>query len=283
MTEEIDHGYIQEFLDTISDHDGADVKSRELYIHGAFSKYSGSKWHSLPVILPLLPYRKRFVDVFGGSGIITLNRRRSPIDIFNDRHGGVVAFFRCLRDQKLRDQLVERIKLTLYSREDFINFKENFYKLKDDDLLDRAHQWYCMVQMSYGGLARTWQRATCSSDVTSLYRVLPQLHMLSLRLGKTCIENLDWRTCLKDYDSEDTVFYLDPPYVDSNVYKLKMSRADHYELCETIHGLKGFAALSGFDNPIYQQFEWSEIHSWKIRGDSKEIWNRTEHLWIKHA
>lgn len=258
------------------------VKTRETYVLGPFNKYSGYKWRSLPIIMPKLPLRRRFVEVFGGSGMVTLNRRKSLIDVFNDRHAGVVAFFKVLRDHTLRDQLVAKVKGTLYSREDFITFKHAFYNLKDDDILERAYQWYCMVQMSYGGLARTFQRARNKADLNNLYEILPDLRIIAHRFGQTLVENLDWRTCLEDYDSEDTVFYLDPPYVDSNVYKLKMSRADHYELCERVAAMKGFVALSGFDNVIYRQFKWTEIHKWKIKGDAdKTMWNREEALFIK--
>lgn len=273
---------LQQFLDEIYE-DVPDVDTRECYEHGPFNRYSGTKWHSLPFILPRLPYRKRFVEVFGGSGVVTLNRRGSgQLDIFNDRHAGVVAFFKVLRDDDLRDKLIDKIRLTLYSREDFITFKHKFYTLKDNDLFERAYQWYCMVQMSFGGLARTFQKPVSRSTNKNFWGQLPKLYMISLRFRQVYVENLDWRTCLTDYDSPDTVFYLDPPYWDSNVYKLKMSRSEHYEMCERIHNLEGFVALSGFDNPVYKQFPWTKIYSFNIKGDdSEDFWNRREFLWIK--
>lgn len=272
---------MQEALDE-SQEDFEDVETRECYEHGAFNKYSGSKWHSLPHLMPRLPYRRRFVEVFGGSGIVTRNRKSSPVDIFNDRHSGIVAFFKVLRDDTLRDKLIDKVRMTLYSREDFITFKHEFYSLDDTNVFERAYQWYCMVQMSYGGLARTFQKSKSHSVIKNLWSGLPDLEQIARRFRNVTIENLDWRTCIQDYDSEDTVFYLDPPYFDSNVYKLKMSRGDHFDLCELIHNSKGFFALSGFDNPIYQQFPWTSQHSWMIKDDDfSTVWNRREHLWIK--
>ncbi|MCX7598204.1 MAG: DNA adenine methylase, partial [Armatimonadetes bacterium] len=53
------------------------------------------------------------------------------------------------------------------------------------------------------------------------------------------------------YDSEDTLFYCDPPYPhesrgDPKAYRYEMSEADHVELASTLHKLRGRVALSGY-------------------------------------
>ena len=53
------------------------------------------------------------------------------------------------------------------------------------------------------------------------------------------------------YDSPNTLFYLDPPYVHETrtakkVYKFEMSDRDHRELLETIRQVEGKVLLSGY-------------------------------------
>jgi DNA adenine methylase len=55
-------------------------------------------------------------EPFAGSAAVLLNRPPSPVETYNDLDGEVVNFFRVLRDHK--DELVEKIGLTPFSRED---------------------------------------------------------------------------------------------------------------------------------------------------------------------
>ena len=64
-----------------------------------YINYKGSKKEVLGQLLPLLPYLNTWVDVFGGSGTVTIARKPCPLDVFNDRHGGICAFFRALKER----------------------------------------------------------------------------------------------------------------------------------------------------------------------------------------
>jgi site-specific DNA-adenine methylase len=115
------------------------------------------------------------------------------------------------------------------------------------------------------------------------------------------IENQDWRSCLRDYDGPNTVFYLDPPYVDAFVgtYKHELSQADHRELLSSVFELKGTVCMSGYTNPLYEEQDWDERYEIEvmqsIRGCGETDGNNpnprkhlkgqrgmvTEVLWIK--
>ena len=73
---------------------------------------------------------------------------------------------------------------------------------------------------------------------------------------------------LKDFDSHDTVFYLDPPYVPGTTYSgeylHKMDKTDHINLCNQIFNLKGYVALSGYKNDIYDGYPWDDIKTWRV-------------------
>ena len=81
--------------------------------------YYGGKEYMLEDLLGFLPppnaYLK-YVEVFGGSGVLLFNKPRSQIEYFNDKDKFVVKFFRVLRDNG--EELIKRLALTPYSREE---------------------------------------------------------------------------------------------------------------------------------------------------------------------
>lgn len=241
--------------------------------------YPGSKKESLNKILTYLPYTDVFVDGFGGSGIVTLNRERSKLDVFNDRHAGIVAFYRCLKDDVKREQLINKLHLTVFSREEYIWCKTTWQHDTLDDV-ERAARWYYSVVNSFGGVGRNFGRALApvASLVTSIAERIPHFHNVHDRFKTVQIENLDWRTLLKDYDSPDTVFYLDPPYYGLTTYLHEFTKQEHWELCERIFECQGFVALSGYDNTVYNQFKWDAIYKWPATVTVKTNAAKTEPL-----
>lgn len=221
-------------------------------------KYPGGKFDCLDALLPHLPYRGAFVDVFGGSGTVIFNRMSSPLDVYNDRYGGICAFYRALRNDPKK--LVDRLELICHSREEWEWCKATW---ADADLSDveRAARWYYMVQNSFVGLGRAWARITKPTSPVAgvIQKKLPHFWLIHQRLMRVQIENLDWVDVMNDYDRPDTVFYLDPPYMhaDQSGYEHKFTDEDHKRMCDKIMCTKGFVALSGYPNELYDRYEWT--------------------------
>lgn len=250
--------------------------TRETYQRAPFS-YPGNKTESLKQILPRLPYLDTFVDVFGGSGVVTLNRSSCKLDVYNDRHSGVTAFFRVVRQPKLMQQLAERIALSLHGREEFMWSRDTWQKVIDDDV-EMAARWYVSVQSSFAGRGAYFGRVT--QGLGTMWRKIQENLTLFNDIGHRFltiqIENADWRTLFKDYDSLVTVFYLDPPYIGHNIYQHGMTRNDHAEMCEKIFQCKGFFALSGYENDIYPKFPWDSVYSWEVSDMMTTMATKTE-------
>lgn len=274
-----------------------DGKSREEYIKAPFS-YLGSKKESLPYILPMLPIRKIWNEVFGGSGIVTLNRKESDLEIFNDRYSGVTSFYRVIKDSDKLDQLIDKLQLTIHSREEFIWCKTTWEDSCNDDV-ERAYRWYYMMQNSFGGRGKFFGRVIQgkSGIYKKINSKLQDFWIIHDRLKKVQIENLDWRQCLLDFDTKDTVHYCDPSYYGTKYYDYNLSEIEHKELCDRIFDLKGFVALSGYSNPIYDKYPWSNKISWKVRDlittqsintqgidlNSVKRGKLVEYLWLKES
>lgn len=271
-------------------------KNRDKILKQPFA-WPGGKSRSLPYILPHLPVRERYVEPFGGSGIVLLNRERSLCDVYNDRFGGVVDFYRCIQNDELLEQLKERLDLMINSRELFLECKDTWEQ--ETDMIVRASKWYYMVLMSFSGQGRHYGRDLVKSK-SKVHAHIPMFGPVHDRLRDVVIENQDYWRLMQDTDSHQTVFYLDPPYMPTTsagcMYKHGMTVEDHVQLCERIWSLDGFVALSGYENVVYDRYPWSRVEKYDImismtpgRGDennNKKDANlsrqkRTEYLYIK--
>lgn len=274
---------------------GPGIKKRPEIFKGPF-KWLGSKTRSLDDLLPLLPVRKGWCDVFGGSGIVTLARQPCKLEVFNDLDGGIVAFYKALRDQpKL---LLAYLEMMPLSREQW----EESYKADGlpNGLVQRAAHWYYTIQNSYGGKGRAFGYSTSphTSQAGVMQRKLPYLNLIHERIKNVQLENLDWQLMLERYDHPDTVMYLDPPYYgcSSGLYFATFPDSQHEELVAQIFKCKSFVALSGYANPIYDhpRWKWTARREWSVRGNMQQndgrgtkggdvICDATEVLWIKEA
>lgn len=249
---------------------GGNEGVRETYLKLPFA-YPGAKGEHLAQILPHLPYGSGYGEAFGGSGAVLLNREPSKLEIYNDRYGGITAFFRVVRDRNLYPQFMERIALTVHSREEFIWCKRTWKDCTDD--VERAARWYYTIRYAINGkVSSTFGRSKnpVVRFADRLHKSLPLFGPLHGRLHTVTIENLDWRQCLEDFDQTGFVWYLDPTYLDSapGTYEHELSVADHEELVARIPLLKGFVAVSSYDGDVTRRIYdrvglWDDCISWE--------------------
>lgn len=240
---------------------------RDSYIRAPFA-YPGSKYSSRHQIIPYLPVRKKYCEPCAGTGAILLARKESPLEVLNDRHSGITCFYRCIRDSDKCLALMERLNLTVHSREEFIWSRDTWeHKVEND--VERAARWYYCVHTSFAGKGWAFGRSTNSQAQTgrALRNNIKEFPRIHERLKNVQIENLDWRIIFKDYDSDDMVWYVDPPYLGTYaMYDNEWKEHDHIELCERIQRLQGFIAVSGYDFPEhpYNKFKWDNKIKWNV-------------------
>ena len=253
-----------DLLDAFNDLDrDTEPENREEIIHAPFA-YPGGKSRSIMHILPRLAYTDRYVEPFGGSAAVLLARKQSKLEVFNDRYAGVVAFYHCVRDRDKCDALIARLEFSLHAKEEFVFARANWQNEPDE--VERAALWYTMTIFSFASLGRNFGRAikpigVMSPKLTSKIQLLPLIHT---RFRNVQVENQDWYDCMKDYDHHDTVFYCDPPYVDAHrgTFKHEMSRNDHRNFLDFVFSCKGFVAVSGYANPLYDERKWDARYQW---------------------
>jgi DNA adenine methylase len=60
--------------------------------------YYGGKYYMVNEILSLMPMHNCYVEVFGGSGKVLLNKPVSKVEVFNDVDNNIYNLFKVLRD-----------------------------------------------------------------------------------------------------------------------------------------------------------------------------------------
>jgi len=243
----------------------------------------------------LLPKTTHYCEPFGGSAAVLLNRTPSPVETYNDLDGQVVNFFRVLRDQK--DQLIESIGLTPFSREEFrLAIAKEEDNLPD---LERARRFFIRARQVRTGLAQTasigrWahckltSRAAMAGAVSRWLGSVEDLPEIVQRLLRVQIENDRAIDVIRRYDSPETLFYCDPPYPhdsrgDSKAYAYEMTDDEHRQLASLLHSVDGKVALSGYDCSLMQELyaDWNCIKApLKQCHSIKEL--RQEVLWLNY-
>lgn len=241
---------------------GRRVASRRSKRMIAFGWYGG-KYSHLEFLTPLIPAdATHFCDVFGGSAAVLLNVGPYPVETYNDIDSELVNFFTTLRDQG--DELLKAISLTPFSREELFRACEPAQNLSS---LERARRFYVRARQTRTGLAQKssegrWahcvltSRAGMSGAVSRWLGSVEGLREIILRLQRVQIENAPATEVVQRYDTEETVFYLDPPYVhssrgDTAAYGFEMTDAQHEELSRALRSIRGRAVLSGYRTELY--------------------------------
>jgi DNA adenine methylase len=192
-----------------------------------------------------------YCEVFGGGGWVLFKKDLSNVEVYNDLNRDLVNLFRIIRDNYPEFQ--HRAQWSLHSREMFQEAKE---RLKGDEFLnevERAMAFAISQIQSFAGTGSTWGYAVTADKVARgmWMPFLKRLEYINARLKFAQIECLNFEKCIAKYDTPETLFYLDPPYVDAEkYYKVPFTLEDHKRLAEILKEVKGRFILSYYDHDL---------------------------------
>jgi DNA adenine methylase len=117
--------------------------------------------------------------------------------------------------------------------------------------------------------------------------MLPEI---AARLLRVQIENRPACDVIRLYDSAETLFYCDPPYVhstrgDSKAYSHEMVNDEHRELAATLNAARGMIAVSNYDcelmDELYPSPRWRKVVG-PAKTNHSTKGTRVEVLWINY-
>ena len=211
----------------------------------------------------------RYIEIFGGSGAVLLGKEPGKFEVYNDIEGELVNFFRVVKNRPA-ELLLELDLLPLNSREEFASWlhfhdggnEPNIHLPDQLEIIDRttpsslteeaeklktslrkrsdyrdvrqAAAYLMRVRNSYSSSGRSF-----ACQPFSVRTLFTQIWEMSRRLENVIIEQQSFEVLIPHYDRDDSFFYGDPPYYDSEyVYDAEFGWDHHSVLChESIFGI----------------------------------------------
>lgn len=206
-----------------------------------FFKYPGGKTRVLDTLYSYFPEHHTYIEPFGGSYVVILNKKQCKVELVNDIDPGIEALAYCLL--LCPDELLKSIRYETHSQALF-----NFFKTHDFEkrtMLEKALRKLYLMYHSFSGLGshfaynlNTNRRLLYRSKFTK--KSLDEIHK---RLSNIHIFSEDFRKFLNRMSKVKKGFiYLDPPYINTlkkEGYSFVFTEKDHFDL---------FSILKKFDS-----------------------------------
>jgi len=209
--------------------------------HSVFG-YPGNKASLSDWIVQHLADHRIYVEVFGGAAGVLANKPQSHNEVYNDIDEDLVQFFDVLRERGA--ELREWLTHVPYSREKYDEWVTPWYQddWRPDDPVKRAGVFFYHRCVAFGGTYQYepgFATSTTRNQARTFSGQVDRLEQFAERFQGVVIENLDWRECVEEYDTEDALLYFDPPYYDARCRYRHGRNFDHDELADALARVDG--------------------------------------------
>ncbi len=218
-------------------------------------RYIGGKYFTSDWIIKHFCDHFCYVEVFGGAGWVLINKPISKVEVYNDLNEDVYNVFYCLKYK--RQELMRYLKNTVRSRKFYEYYKNKFIKRDFIDDVERAYIFVYLACNSFSGTLLGGFSTGVRGKQAGVLSFLKKVIKLRDRFKNVTLECLDFEEVIKRYDSKETLFYVDPPYLDTEHYysfgNVKFTIDDHFRLANVLKNIKGKFLLSYYDHPFVDE------------------------------
>lgn len=213
----------------------------------------GGKSKQADYIISKMPAHKVYIEPFGGAAHVIAQKPRINHEVYNDIDGIVVNFI--MQAIENTEKLIEKCSQLPYSRQLYEKWRRE--ELPRDPLEQAVRFFYLNRSAISKGNAEEvpktgWRHSTTSSQNPAMGYVnaCNNIKSFARRMQGVMIEHLDFRTIIEKYDSEEALFYVDPPYIGrERFYSGGFTWEDHCELAEMLNAVKGKVIVSYYPDP----------------------------------
>lgn len=237
--------------------------------------YYGGKQRIADWICSKIPPHRIYVEPFFGGGAVFFTKAPSFLEVINDKNECLINFY--LQIQNHFEELAAKIGTTLHSESMFLRARRIYDgEVQVDDLDKAVATWIVFTQSRLASAKAGWRydNGTDGSHygIVELHNRRNFCPWLQKRLSKVQISCRDALQVIRNRDTADTFFYLDPPYPGTNQGHYSGYTFDDLEdLLRMLQNIKGKFALSNYPSSLidhYVQLMGWHAHYFTMKKDS---------------
>lgn len=215
--------------------------------------WPGGKRRLIKHLYPHFPAHDSYIEAFaGGASVLLMRPQPAPLEVLNDINLDLVTLYRCVRHHL--EEFIRHFKWSLVSRQMF----EWTQMERPETLTDiqRAARFYYLQKLAFGGKVEGQSFgvvATGSGPRLNLLRIEEELSAVHLRLANVVVERLPWQDCVRRYDRPGALFYLDPPYWETEGYGVDFPFAEYEAMAALMRSGQGKFIVSINDHPAIRE------------------------------
>lgn len=237
--------------------------------------YYGGKQKMAKHIVPLIPPHNLYCEPFCGGAAIFFAKDKSNVEVLNDTNRELINFYRVVQNDFAI--LEKEIQISLHSRD---LFRKASVIYNNPDMFSEVKRalalWVLSIQGFAGKIDGSWGYDILKNTTSKKIKNKRDNFTidLAIKLQNVQLECADALYIIHNRDREDSFFYCDPPYFNSNMGHYDgYSINDFEELLQTLANIKGKFILSSYPSEILA--EYTAKYGWKTKSfNSKVIVNQ---------
>lgn len=233
--------------------------------------YPGGKSKVAKKIIAEMPPHSVYVEPFAGAAHVFFHKIKVDKNVLNDLNRELIGFFKDVKNKKICCD-------TSASKKRFERIKNKRNKTVCD--------YVYLNKNAYGGKG-TFEGNPSYGHLEVKNPAGKKFCIDGYRLDKVKLTTKDFKESIRENDSKDTLFYVDPPYVKANkkecLYGKGKCSVSPEEVAKSLRKIKGKAIISYDDHPdvrkAFKGFNISKItlpytfakEKGKIKGKKQEL------------
>lgn len=205
--------------------------------------YYGGKQTMTKEVLEIIPEHKVYVEPFCGGATIFFAKKLAKVNILNDIDDRIINIY--IQATLHKEEFITALKSIPYSKRMHkiaskeLNNKDNFFKA--------IMTYYTIISSFSNGIGKGFGCSKVRNHATQYQGYLNELDTKIEKLKYCTIMNEEAISIIKKFDSEKTLFYLDPPYPEAHqAHYGGYTYQDYEKLLDVLYNIQGKFILSSY-------------------------------------
>jgi DNA adenine methylase len=227
--------------------------------------YYGGKQKLINEILPLIPEHELYCEPFCGGAAIFFAKEPSPVEVLNDTNSELINFYHVVQNDFV--SLEKEVRISLHSRrlhKDAQVIYDNPHMFSE---VKRAWAVWILASQSFSSmLDGSWgydlKKGSTTRKVSGKREAFTE--DFAIRLQNVQIECTDALRIINSRDTVNTLFYVDPPYFNSNCGHYDgYTIIDFEALLKQLSKIEGKFLLSSYPSELLAGY--TKENNWKTK------------------